>query len=327
MALINTVLGPIHPDSLGTTLVHEHLVIGFPGWDLDPLAGTTDRKHIVETCLKALKPAKDLGLRSLIDATPPDLSREVEIMREVSERAEINVICATGRYDEEKGTWTYLKFKNQGDMGAIREELYEGFMREVTSGIGPLHIKPGVVKVATGLGHISPCEEALLMAAARVSKETGIPIVTHTEDGTMGPEQAELLIGEGADPNRIMIGHMCGNQSLDYHRSVLRRGVNIAFDRFGVDIFVSDAARLATLVALLREGHAENIMLSHDHVSATFGRGVVWPTHLLPQTVNWSFSHIFKAIIPALKQEGIEDETIRTMIHDNPRRLFEGTAE
>ena len=33
---INSVLGPINPDDLGFTLIHEHLSVGMPGWELDP---------------------------------------------------------------------------------------------------------------------------------------------------------------------------------------------------------------------------------------------------------------------------------------------------
>jgi phosphotriesterase-related protein len=45
---------------------------------------------------------------------------------------------------------------------------------------------------------------------------------------------------------------------------------------------------------------------------------------MLPQVANWSYSHIFHNIIPALKKTGITDEQIRTMMIDNPRRLLGG---
>ena len=37
MSKINTVLGPISADQMGITLMHEHMVLAYPGWDLDPL--------------------------------------------------------------------------------------------------------------------------------------------------------------------------------------------------------------------------------------------------------------------------------------------------
>lgn len=324
MSHINTVLGPISPADLGVTLVHEHCVIGFPGWEWDPLSGLPDRKAMVKACLEVLEPAKACGLQSLVEVTPSDLSRDVDIMKEVSEKSQINIICSTGKYTDENGVWAYLKWRDKLKLGDMETDLYDFFMQEITSGIGQSGVKAGAIKVATGLNRIAPSEEAVLRAAARACKETGVPVITHTEDGTMGPEQADILMAEGMDPKRIMIGHMCGNPSQHYQKEVLCKGVNIAFDRFGIEIFLSDAVRLKTLIALLGEGFVENIMLSQDYVGASFGRGGLWPEHMSPNVANWSYAHIFHTIIPVLKKAGITDEQIGTMMVDNPRRLLSG---
>ena len=33
MTVIHTVTGTTTPEQLGTTLMHEHLMIGYPGWE------------------------------------------------------------------------------------------------------------------------------------------------------------------------------------------------------------------------------------------------------------------------------------------------------
>ena len=38
MDTVATVTGSVRPDELGVTLVHEHLLIGYPGWYLDALS-------------------------------------------------------------------------------------------------------------------------------------------------------------------------------------------------------------------------------------------------------------------------------------------------
>jgi phosphotriesterase-related protein len=322
MALINTVLGPIASEELGLTLVHEHFAVAYSGWECDPLSRPYNREKMVPLCLRAFGPVKDYGVRSIIDATPADLNRDVDLLRELSEKLEINIICSTGRYTEEMGCWAYLKVRQQNKIGDVMTEIYEGFMQEITTGIGASGVKPGVIKVAAGHQSISPLEEAVLRAAARASRETGVPIISHTEGGTMGPEQAELLIGEGGDPKKIMIGHMCGNGSLEYQKSVLNKGVSIAFDRFGIELFVPDKIRIATLVGLLGKGFTDRIMLSQDFIGCTSGRGGRLPEESQQKQAHWSPVHIFRNIIPALKQAGITDEQIRTMMIDNPRRLF-----
>jgi phosphotriesterase-related protein len=324
MKKINTVLGSISPEDLGSTLVHEHIVAGYPGWECDPLSRPYDRVKMVQRCLGALSPVKTYGLRSIIDATPADLDRDVDIMKEVSEQLQIHIVCSTGRYTEDMGKWTYLKGRSRSKVGDMASELYDGFMQEITQGIGQSGVKPGVIKVATGLNCISSIEEAVLKAAARAANETGLPIITHTEDGTMGPEQAALLIGEGVDPKRIMIGHMCGNPSLHYQMKVLNQGVNIAFDRFGIEMFLPDKIRIAMLIGLLGIGHEERIMLSQDFTGCSSGRGGKLPEEGLRMVANWSFVNIFRNILPALKQAGITEAQIRTMMVENPRRLLCG---
>ncbi|MEE8470767.1 MAG: phosphotriesterase-related protein, partial [Dehalococcoidia bacterium] len=233
MGNVNTVLGPISAGEMGPTLMHEHLTMAMPGWECDALAVPYDRRAIARVCVEALGKAKAHGMRTMVDATPIDLGRDVELQKEVSEISEINIICATGLYTEASGKSAYFKFRGQAfDVGA---EVYETFMKEITQGIGDTGARAGVIKVATGQGCISAYEEMVLKAAARAQKETGVPIITHTEAGTMGPEQADLLISEGADPKRLMIGHIGGNANLEYHTSILDKGVYIAFDRLGID--------------------------------------------------------------------------------------------
>jgi len=38
---------------------------------------------------------------------------------------------------------------------------------------------------------------------------------------------------------------------------------------------------------------------------------------------NWEPSHIFKNILPALREAGVPEKKINTMMVDNPRRFFE----
>ncbi|MFX1236767.1 MAG: phosphotriesterase, partial [Promethearchaeota archaeon] len=290
----------------------------------DPLARPYDREKIVDVCIRNLEPVKAYGVNTIIDATPIDLSRDVEVMREVSKKLGINIICSTGRYTEKLGKWTYFHLRQRDKIGDMKTELYEGFIQELNHGVGKTGIKPSLIKVATGLNQISACEDATLRAAAQASKETGTPITTHTEDGTMGPEQADLLINEGVNPRKIMIGHMCGNTSLEYQTEVLKKGVYIAFDRFGIEMIVPDQARITTLIALLEMGYGDRLMISQDFIGCGHGRGGRLPEEQMKTIINWSYTNIFRNIIPTLKKAGISDSQIKTMTNDNPRRFLNG---
>ena len=198
-------------------------------------------------------------------------------------------------------------------------------MKEITEGIETTGIKAGVIKVATGYGCISTYEEGALRAAARASKETGVPIITHTEGGTMGPEQADLLISEGADPKRIVIGHACGSADLNYHAVILKKGVYLGFDRLGIElppVSMPDCIKKACILGLIGLGYANRIVLSHDFPIWVLGRPVEeFKAQVLP---NWHPRHVFTRFIPALKEAGQTDTQLNAIMIENPKRLFGG---
>lgn len=322
---INTVTGPISPEDLGTTLVHEHILFGFPGWEGDRTIAPFDRKPVVESAVTTLKALKELGLDSVIDATPLDGGRNVEVLREVSEKSEVNIICSTGYYTEAEGAPTYWKFR--ASLGDVSDEIYELFLAEVADGIMNTGIKAGVIKVGAGKGQITDYEKLMFVTAARVQKETGVPIVTHTQEGTMGPQQAELLISAGADPKRVQIGHMSDNLDVEYQKDTLAHGVFVAWDRMGLQGLVGcpmDEQRYAAMIELIRQGYADKLMISHDCILSWLGRPLNLPAAALPLIARWHPSHLFMNVIPALRKGGVSDDRIRTIIEDNPRRLFTG---
>ncbi len=321
---VNTVLGPVNVEQLGKTLMHEHFFFGYPGYHGNSLY-QNDREDLLARGLEIAAQAKAKGVQTVVDATPNECGRDPELLKEISERTDLHIICSTGYYYEGEGAPAYLKFK-QG-IGQAEEEIYEIFMGELTDGIGKTGIKPGVIKLASSKDEITSYEEMFFKVAAKVQKETGTSIITHTQEGTMGPEQAKLLISEGADPSRIMIGHMCGNTDINYHVRTLQQGVSIGFDRFGLQGFVGapmDSARIAVLIGLIGSGYTDQIMLSHDTVNIWLGKEPVYPEELAPLVANWSVSHIFDNIIPALKNGGVTDEQVQTILVDNPRGIFSG---
>jgi phosphotriesterase-related protein len=248
-----------------------------------------------------------------------------EILKEISEKSGVNIICATGYYYEGEGSPTYWKFR--GSLGDITGELYELFMTEVTKGIMDTGIKAGVLKVGSSKGAITDYEKIMFATAAQVSKETGVPIITHTQEGTMGPQQAEFLIGAGANPKQIQIGHMSDNIDITYQEDTFKHGVYVSWDRMGLQGLVGcpmDAQRYPVMIELIKKGYADKMMISHDCILNWLGRPLNLPEAALPLVADWHPSHLFKNIIPELKKGGVTDAQITSIIKENPRRLFAG---
>ncbi|WP_290590142.1 phosphotriesterase-related protein, partial [Alicyclobacillus sp.] len=323
--MVNTVTGPVPVERLGKTLMHEHFLFGYPGYQGDVTLGPFNREEAIAVGVDVARRLLAHGVQTVVDPTPNDCGRDPLFLREISERTGLQIICATGYYYEGEGAPAYFKVRRA--FGDAEAEIYEMFMTEITQGIGRTGIKPGIIKLGSSKGEITEYERMFFRQAARVQRETGITIVTHTQEGTMGPEQAELLISEGADPSRIVIGHMDGNTDVAYHWKTLEYGVTIAFDRFGLQVIAGcpmDHLRETVLIGLIGMGHANRIVLSHDTVNCWCGRPFKMSEPVQALMASWHPTHLFEDVIPLLRQAGVTEAHLNTMFIDNPRRLFGG---
>jgi len=318
MSIIQTVTGARDAATLGITLMHEHLIIGWPGWESDVAAPAWDRAEAKRLCVDRLLELKALGVSALVDPCPIDLGRDVEFAAEVSQASGVAVIGATGLYTEESGAAPYYKFR--GGFTDIVAEMTESFVRELSQGVGATGIRPGVIKVATGPHQVTDYERAVITAAARAHKATGAPITTHTDEGTMGREQLAILTGEGVDPARVVIGHSCGSADLRYHTDLLDQGAILGFDRFGLELLHPDRLRLAALIGLLGVGFERQLVLSHDTVWCWRGRPLPFAAEALAP--HWDPRHVLQRIVPALREAGVAQAKIDAMLIENPRRYL-----
>lgn len=318
---VNTVTGPISIDDLGVTLMHEHVLIGMPGWQADSLRPGRSRNEIIPVAVEKIQSMQALGIQSMVDPCPNDLGRDVELAAEISSRTGFNIICATGLYKEAEGGHAYWHLPRSLGFGV--EAMTELFIHELTKGIGETDIKAGVIKVATGVGKITDYEYDVLSAAARASIETGAPITTHTDEGTMGEEQQAFLVEKGVPAHKIIIGHSCGTTNHDYHMNILDKGSYLGFDRFGMNIVFSDEQRVEALAALLLKQKEKRIVVSHDCVWCMRGDALT-EKMIDKMSVLMDPTHFHRNIVPQLLERGVTQAQIDTMLRDNPRRYFAG---
>jgi phosphotriesterase-related protein len=320
---VNTVLGPMNAEKLGITLMHEHFVFAYPGWFADATIAPDDYKEILKTDLGAIKTAQRYGIRTIVDATPNDTGgRNPALYKDLAKKTGMNIICSTGLYTEHEGSPAYWMTKGVWGMD-LAKMMSELFIKEITVGIGKSGVKAGVIKVGSS-PKMTKYEEAVHRGAVMAQKATGVPIITHTEGPTGGPEQADFLLKEGADPKKVMIGHVSNSKDIEYHKAILAKGVYIAFDRIGLDIITPFDVNVKNVAELCKAGFADKIMLSHDTVNVWLGRQVILPKDYEHAFDNWRIDHISKEFIPALKANGVTDLQIRTMMLENPRNLFLG---
>ncbi len=315
---VNTVQGRMAVDDIGRTLVHEHVLIGFPGWFMDARQAPFKRADAMARVVDAFQELHGHGVRTVVDPCPMDLGRDVEFCAEVSQKSGINLICATGVYVQDMGiSWTL-------DQLPV-EAIAEGFIKEIEDGVAATGIRCGVIKIATGNGAVTDYERKMITAAARASKATGVPLISHTENCTCGHDQIDIATGEGLAPTSLIVGHSDGTEDLAYQTSLAERGVYVGFDRFGLEVgAVPDAVRVKNLKALVDAGHRDRLMVSHDTVNCWLGAyGAQDPLELNKIMPNWKMTHLFENIFPELKRMGMSQADLDIIVGENPRRYFE----
>lgn len=316
-----TVAGPIDASALGVTSMHEHLLIGMPGWEYDT-SYKYDRKTVVKKCVEQVLAAKEYGLNSFVDATPSDLSRDPELFKAIWQETGVNVICATGLYTQAEGNnafWRLLKdFKGYDE---AFKRLTESYIKDIEVGIGDSGVKCGVIKLSAGKNQISDFELLSIHAGVQAQKETETPIISHTGSPDVGPEMARHLIEYGADPGKTMIGHMCDTDDIACLESTLSTGVYIGMDRFGLDMIFCDDKKCNTLCALVEMGYIEQLLLGHDCTIFNHAGDLV-PEANLAAMPYWNMSGLFRKFLPECRELGLSESQVHTLLVDNPRRFF-----
>ena len=326
--MVNTVTGPIPASALGRTLMHEHLFIAFGGAEFDP-AARFDRAGFIAEAVRRLVALREAhGVTSFVDPCPIELGRDAGMMKEISEKSGMHIVCTTGFYFEEMGLPPYWRARTM-------EEIADLYIREITHGIGETGIRAGAIKVATGAPAITALEKKFLAAACLAQRATGVPIITHTQDGVGGPEQLRLFADGGVEAHRCLIGHCCGNADPAYHRRVVEGGSYIGFDRIGILRLQPDEVRADNLAKLVRDGFRTQILMSQDRHCGWLGKLQRQVTaeeqarmDALRAQGKWPppYTYLFTDFVPMLKARGVSEADIAVMLDENPRRIFSGEA-
>ncbi len=303
MPSIMTVTGPINPSQLGVTYAHEHLLGAPPAWsqEQDPDFSMLS----FEAAAKELGLLKLAGGEAIVEMSPPDYNRQPEQLRNLALETGIHIIMTTGLHKD--------RFSHPFTSHATIEELAKRFQHEVTHGVAESGVRAGVIKAATSLNTIMPGEEKVLKAAARAHLATGAPISTHTQDGTLGPEQIAVLRSEGVSPGRIALGHVDRKLEYDYHKAMLDSGVYLIYDQISKEKYIPDRDRIALLIRLVAEGYGKQLMLAGD-----FARVSYWTTN----GGGPGLTYILWRFVPWLVSEGLSRAAVQDMLVNNPASFF-----
>lgn len=315
MASVNTVLGPTDTSDMGFTLCHEHVMTGSAGV-ASSYPELVDRAAITERAATELSRTREGGVSTFVDLTTFDLGRDVRLIRDAAQRSGMQIIVATGTWLEvPRSFWQFGP--------DIVAALY---VRELEQGIDGTDIKAGVIKVANDEGGVTERGEVVLRAAARAHLATGSPIFTHTwAPERIGEQQIAIFEQEGVELTRVCIGHSNDTTDLDYLLGILDKGCWLGLDRYPGGARNTPGWRERTRVVkqLIDAGRSDRIMLSHDH---TVFHGIISEEDAKIRRRDNPDGYLFisRNVLPYLEGLGADQDTLRQIMIENPRRYFEG---
>lgn len=358
MSVITTVLGPVPPDSLGLTSMHEHVLCDgrfflrrygdklpkdLPVKPEDPVRmdnlGLHRRNYPLtydavvmgdeDVMAAELADFKASGGSALVDMSTPGLRSDVAGIRRLSEKTGVHIITTTGLYTED--SWPE-KFRS------LTIEEYKQFMLgEIRGGIGDTGVFAGHIKVA--VTDLTRQQERVLRAAARAAMESGLSMTVHPGFiiGSDGRRIVKIIREEGMNLGRAIIAHTDGFLSehdlrtlilnpetwrlrLDYAKELFDQGVNLAFDCFG---------QYYSLESL-------GFILEHDWqrlggvvalIQAGYSPQMILGTDTFLKTLTRRFGgegycRLTRFVLPTLKEVGVSEYDIRRMTVDNPSVLL-----
>ena len=315
--MVETVRGPVDVDALGSVLMHEHVFVRSEEFRRNYPDLYDEDQQIVDAVAR-LRALKERGVDTIVDPTVLGLGRDIARVAEVNAQVDINIIPATGLYTYDSLPF-FLQNHGPGTLLGGDELMVKLFVRDVVEGIAGTGIKAAFLKCAIE-DRLTPGVERVMKAVAQTHEQTGVPITVHTSAGNQtGLVAQDVLRGEGVDLGVVVIGHSGDTADLDYLRRLIDNGSFIGMDRFGLDVLLPGDQRIATVAALAAEGLADRMVLAQDascHID-WFPEGVrevVAP--------NWHYLHLHDHVIPALRDAGVTEDQVTTMLVDNPRRYF-----
>jgi phosphotriesterase-related protein len=196
------------------------------------------------------------------------------------------------------------------------DSLADELVAEIEGGAGG-GVRPGIIgEIGTDKPWVSALEERVHRAAARAARRTGLAITTHGVLSPVGLDQLRIIEDEGADPNRVVIGHADSFPRLDHYLAIVERGSSLEFDFLGMSFTPSERlgeGRVVELLCdLLGRGHVERILLSQD----------VCHDSQLSRYGGNGYTYLARTFLPRLREAGVGEAEIDTMTVANPRRML-----
>ena len=337
---VMTVLGPIPAAELGITLMHEHLIVDVTSWwhppadaaladapvsaaiygelRMDPFGNRDNcRLDDPQAAAEEVQIFRDLGGRTVADVTSRGIGRNPNALRAIARATGLNVIMGTG---------FYLEAAHPPEVHSMSADTIAQLIEsDIVDGVDG--IRAGIIGEIGISAAFSAEEQKVLRGAARAQRATRVPLTIHMPGWErLGHRVLDLLAEEGIDLHCVILDHM--NPSgidLDYQASLAERGAYLEYDMVGMDYYYADQQaqspcdeeNAAAVRNLIRFGHLSHLLLSQD----------VFLKMMLTSNGGFGYAYVLRHFVPRLRRHGVTEEQVKTMLIENPRRVFVNAAK
>jgi phosphotriesterase-related protein len=305
--------------------MHEHVFVLDADAQQNYPAEWGGEDERVADAVDKLKALAAQGIRSIADPTVIGLGRYIPRIQRIAEQVpDLHIIPATGCYTYDQVPF-FLYYRDPALHALIglgeADPMIDMFVGDITEGIAGTGVKAAFLKCAIDHNGLTPGVERVMRAVARTHRQTGAPVTVHTHPGSETGLVVKRVLcdDEGVDPTRVVLGHSGDSSDLDYLSALADAGFILGMDRFGINVETTFEARADTLVELCRRGYADRMVLAHD--AACY---IDWmDPRLREMMTQWNYLHIHDDVLPYVRERGVTEAQIETMLVDTPRRYFE----
>lgn len=293
---IKTVLGKKKISTSVKVLSHEHICCYSEYLNMMS-KGYLDKNGLIAKAAAVLGDMKkNYGVGLFIDCTPLNIGRDTEMLKEISRQSGVDIVCSTGFY-----------YNDEPILNCMSAETLADFIIEDAD-----NVSAGIIKAAVEYKELSDFNVKLLKATAIAQKQTGLPIVLHTNaNNKNGIKAIEVFDSFNIEPEKTVVGHLSDTDDIEYVKSFAKQGYYVALDRmYGDKSEKYITSKINQINALCDAGYSDRLLLSHDDaIFQGFSEA--------PQIKEPRWQYIFEDILPKF------DKSISNKIlTENPLRML-----
>src|SRR6202045_3986672 len=289
---VQTVLGPIAGDTMGVTLMHEHLLMSFFSWHhppktasrmtlrdapvslsilgelrMDPFVNLDNlQQYDVDLSAREAQQFADLGGQTILDPTNRGIGRDPQALAAISRRTGLNVVMGSGYYLEVSHPPVVRQMTHDSISAEIERDI-----KEDVDGTG---IRAGFIGEIGVSARFTSEEEKVLRGAARAQTRSQVPLMVHLPAWErLAHRVLDVVAEEGVRLDCVILCHMNPSwRHFDYQAGLAQRGACLEYDMISMDYYYadqnaqcpSDEENAAAIQNLIQAGYVERILISQE---------------------------------------------------------------